>query len=411
MRFGLDFTIAVHAMFLLRGPGALCFRRHNGVSLRNLAPRSLTTKSYAPLRILFCGSDDFSIASLKALHEEHVNRPDRIASIEVACRPGKRFGRGLKKIREVPVKAAAEQLSLPIHEIDTFKGWKLPMSHGDPINLIVAVSFGLFVPPRLLNEARYGGLNVHPSLLPDFRGPAPLHHTLLAGRTRTGVTLQTLDPVAFDHGVILDQTPSPGLEIPEDCTIPKLLDIVTPKAANILVDGIRKGLFVQPLQDVGWRQSGTDEPLLHAGKIRPEDRHVDWANWTWAEISRRSRVVGPLWSNALVASGDSTGVQSLQQRRVILTEIEKVESTTDPRTFGAVPGTPFVDGIPPFEPRQGKGLYVSTQDGSLLRVHQMKVEGEPTADAFTAALKARMVGDRTFSSGASQYTSFYEPLR
>lgn len=211
--------------------------------------------------------------------------------------------------------------------------------------------------------------------------------------------------------MILAQTPSPGFEIPEDCTAQSLLDIVTPKAAEILVDGIRRGLFVRPLEDVGWRKSESNEPLAYAGKIRPEDRHIDWANWTWAEISRRNRVIGPLWSNALVASGDPTGEQSLQPRRVIFTEIEKVEPSPDPCAFAVVPGLPFVDGISPFEPRKGKGLYVFTQEGSLLRVHQMKVEGEPNADAFTAALKARMVGNQTFCSGASQYTSFYEHLR
>ena len=149
----------------------------------------------------------------------------------------------------------------------------------------------------------------------SFRGPAPLHHTLLADRSRTGVTLQTLDPAQFDHGVILAQTPSPGLEVPEHCTVPNLLDIVTPKAAQILVDGIRDGLFVRPLEDVGWRKPETEGSLIHAGKIRPEDRHIDWANWTWAEISKRNRVVGPLWSNALVASGDPTGAESFRQRR------------------------------------------------------------------------------------------------
>jgi methionyl-tRNA formyltransferase len=63
-------------------------------------PRGLFTKSCDPLRILFCGSDDFSIASLNALHGEHVNYPDNIASIDVVCKPGKRVGRGLKTIRE-----------------------------------------------------------------------------------------------------------------------------------------------------------------------------------------------------------------------------------------------------------------------------------------------------------------------
>lgn len=62
--------------------------------------RSLATKAYEPLRILFCGSDEFSIVSLRALHEEQLRCSDRIASIDVVCRPGKRVGRGLKQIRE-----------------------------------------------------------------------------------------------------------------------------------------------------------------------------------------------------------------------------------------------------------------------------------------------------------------------
>lgn len=105
--------------------------------------RHLTSKAYEPLRILFCGSDDFSIASLRALREEQLKCSDRIASIDVVCRPGKRVGRGLKQIREgtsseaarssrsprdtnllpVPIKAAAANLGLRVHEIDTFRGW------------------------------------------------------------------------------------------------------------------------------------------------------------------------------------------------------------------------------------------------------------------------------------------------
>jgi methionyl-tRNA formyltransferase len=79
--------------------GALCHYRC-ALSKRSFGYRFLATKTYDPLRILFCGADEFSIASLKALHEEHIKRPDRISSIDVVCRPGKRVGRGLKKIRE-----------------------------------------------------------------------------------------------------------------------------------------------------------------------------------------------------------------------------------------------------------------------------------------------------------------------
>lgn len=70
-------------------------------SPRHSRSRYYSTKpGHDPLRILFCGSEEFSIASLRALHDEHVNRPDIVASIDVVCRPGKRVGRGLRKIRE-----------------------------------------------------------------------------------------------------------------------------------------------------------------------------------------------------------------------------------------------------------------------------------------------------------------------
>jgi methionyl-tRNA formyltransferase len=84
----------------------------------------------------------------------------------------------------VPIKAVARELGLSIHERDTFTGWEvglslgaiwmlliplqLPQPEGEAINLIVAVSFGLFIPPRILKSAEYGGLNVHPSLLPKY---------------------------------------------------------------------------------------------------------------------------------------------------------------------------------------------------------------------------------------------------
>ncbi|KAL6229831.1 hypothetical protein BDW75DRAFT_87476 [Aspergillus navahoensis] len=398
-------------MFLPRGSGLLCSLRQTCFR-PSFAPRFSSTRAYDPLRILFCGSDHFSIASLKALYDEHKKRPDRITSIDVVCRPGKRVGRGMKQIREVPIKSIASDLALPIHEVDTFTGWQPPVYPDGPINLIVAVSFGLFVPPRILSGAKYGGLNVHPSLLPDFRGPAPLHHTLLAGRTTTGVSLQTLHLQHFDHGTILAQTPSPGIEIPnpDSCTVPELLDVVAPKGAELLVEGIRQGLFVPPLEDAGW-SSSEQKDLIHATKIKPEDKHIDWATWTWTDISRRVRVLGPLWSKSLVL-GESPGpTPTFEQRRVILSEFEEVQPLKGSEAFALVPGLPFIDGDHTIKSDSGKGVYVFTRDGKLVRIHMMKVEGRPNTDAFRAALKARMIGSRTFSSQNASFTPFHNPLR
>lgn len=83
---------------MLNGSVLFCYRQIRLIP--STTRRYFTPKSYEPLRILFCGSDEFSIASLEALHKEHSSRPDRISSIDVVCRPGKRVGRGLKTIRE-----------------------------------------------------------------------------------------------------------------------------------------------------------------------------------------------------------------------------------------------------------------------------------------------------------------------
>ena len=246
----------------------------------------------------------------------------------------------------------------------------------------------------------------------SFCGPAPLHHTLLVGRTRTGITLQTLDLKRFDQGVIIDQTPAPGFDIPnpESCTVPQLLEIVAPKGAQMLVDGIRNGLFVPPTRQAGWRSPDDQDALVHAAKIKPEDRHISWTSWDWLEISRRSRVIGPLWNMALVAQRSTDGTVSFQKKRIIFSEIEEVEPLEGSRILSVIPGVPFVDGAKPIEPRQEKGLYVYTRDGKLIRIRQLKVEGEAAADGVRAALKARMLSERTVRSGSAVFTPFHNPF-
>ena len=115
-----------------------------GLTSRTSYSRYTSTKtSTEPLRILFCGSDEFSIASLRALHEEHERKNGSIASIDVVCRPAKRVGRGLEDLRTrksalsalmttrsefdtvsaAPIGEVTRGLSLPLHELDTFTGW------------------------------------------------------------------------------------------------------------------------------------------------------------------------------------------------------------------------------------------------------------------------------------------------
>ncbi|KIW82561.1 hypothetical protein Z517_05588 [Fonsecaea pedrosoi CBS 271.37] len=246
------------------------------------------------LRILFCGTDQFSVASLQALAQYSKTRGSNVRSIDVVTRTDKRVGRGRKLVRPPAIKPAAQELGLPVHQIDTFRGWSPPTTAA-ACNLIVAVSFGLLIPPRILGAAKYGGLNVHPSMLPDLSGPAPIQWAIILGRERTGVSLQTLHPTRFDEGIVLDQTPPPGLEIPHpnDITAQELTSYLALIGAQMLVNAIRNRLYIPPYNAVdSSNMAGKD--LTRAPKITSELCAIDFEALTKPEIIRRNRALQSL---------------------------------------------------------------------------------------------------------------------
>ncbi|KAF4986913.1 hypothetical protein FDECE_15695 [Fusarium decemcellulare] len=278
----------------------------------------------------------------------------------------------------VPCKVLAEDMGLRTHQRETFTKWDLP----DATNLIVAVSFGLFVPPRILRSAKYGGLNVHPSLLPDLRGPAPIHHAILRGYRHTGVSLQTLDAKAFDHGTVLAQTPRPGIPVPSDCTVQELTNLLAPIGAQMLVQGLRDGVHIPPSQNAGWKAGEiADEQLTHAPKVTKADGQVGWAQWTGEEFVRRVRVLGSVWTHAFNKKGEL--------KRLIIQDAEVV-----PLEEAAIYGgeVSFVQSPElGLESPKFAALLSDQCDGSclirvsnfdLVRVKRVKEEGKPERDAM-----------------------------
>ncbi|KAK4180568.1 putative Methionyl-tRNA formyltransferase [Triangularia setosa] len=295
-----------------------------------------STQRGNPLRILFCGSDEFSCHSLKALHKKHKEDPTLIESIDVLVRPSKPTGRGLKQVTEVPIASVARELELPLLTLprDTFTNWFMKKY----INLIVAVSFGRFVPPRLLNQSEYGGLNVHPSLLPDLRGPAPLHYALLNRYTHTGVSIQTLSPDSFDTGTVLAQTPLPRIPIPPNSTPSSLTSLLAPLGASMLISSLESGLHIPPHKDVSWQPP---HPIRHAPKIKTSAKQIPWLTpsiYTQStgllppletshlqEISHQFHVLGPLWSKLVVRTPKKE-----QNKRVVCDDISFIPDPASP---------------------------------------------------------------------------------
>ncbi|KAK4496107.1 hypothetical protein PRZ48_012086 [Zasmidium cellare] len=377
--------------------------RHANLTLKqrkltqNVRYLSRQPKPYDPLRVLFCGADEFSIYSLQAVRDLQRRKPECISSIDVVCRPDKRVGRGLKKIQEgaqtksttceivtltdaftVPIKSTAKTLDLPIHQIDTFTGWSPP----SPVDLIIAVSFGLLVPSRILKSATWGGLNVHPSLLPDLRGPAPIQHALLKGRKFTGVSLQTMHPTRFDHGVVLAQTKRPGVEIAEEATPEALVHSLGKLGAEMLVKGIEDGLFVDPVPFVDVKHE--EEKAEHGPKILPEDRHIDWSTWTADRILRYDRVLGRLWDTT---TWQRCRAGSQVSKRVTFHGPWRVvprdqASTVDGSMEAGRPA--IVSG----EESKSSKLVLPTVDGHLLTPESATIEGEQKGKGMAALIRA-----------------------
>ncbi|PTB69769.1 Formyltransferase [Trichoderma citrinoviride] len=322
-----------------------------------------TRKASDPLRILFCGSDAFSCESLRALHREHETNSGLVEALDVMVLPPRRTGRGFKEIKEVPCKSVAEHLGLRIHQRETFRGWNMP----EGTNLIVVVSFGLFVPPRILKSAKYGGLNVHPSLLPHLRGPAPIHHAMMRGDEYTGVSLQTLDSKAFDHGTVLAQTPSPGLPIPADATLQQLTDSLAKVGAEMLVQGLRDGLHVPPYRDAGWmaeqllaENDDDEQQLVHAPKVGKGESQINWLEWKPLDFERFVKIFGTVWTHARNDKG--------RFKRVLFLDAQSVPPAEE------VQRTVRVDD-------ERDAVYVRTAQGGWVRVRSVKVDGKTTQTA------------------------------
>ncbi|KAF7563430.1 hypothetical protein G7046_g664 [Stylonectria norvegica] len=352
---------------LLLGSGAPRWRQYLSTSA--------TRQPSDPLRILFCGSDEFSCASLKVLYEEHTKNKDLVESVDVMVLPPKRVGRGYKNVRQVPCKELAEELGLRIHQRETFTKWEMPTS----TNLVIAVSFGLFVPPRILRSAKYGGLNVHPSLLPDLRGPAPIHHAILRGLEHTGISLQTLDDKTFDHGTVLAQSPYPGISIPSGSTVQELTTLLAPLGAQMLVQGLRDGVHVPPRRQAGWRKNELDgKVLVHAPKVSKADGQADWADWVADDFARRIQVLGSVWTHAVTKRGEV--------KRLIFQDAELI-SGENATAAGAV--VSFIQKLEteeashkvPISYLDDGSCLVQLKNTEWIRVMQVKEEGKPARDA------------------------------
>ncbi|MUK77614.1 methionyl-tRNA formyltransferase [Aliivibrio fischeri] len=214
-----------------------------------------------PLRIIFAGTPDFAARHLSALIDSHHE------VIGVYTQPDRPAGRG-KKLTASPVKELALEHNIPVFQPENFKSDEAKQELADQnADLMVVVAYGLLLPQAVLDTPKLGCINVHGSILPRWRGAAPIQRSIWAGDAETGVTIMQMD-IGLDTG---DMLKIATLPIEASDTSASMYDKLAELGPIALVDclsDIADGSAIAQKQD--------DELANYAKKLSKEEAKIDW---------------------------------------------------------------------------------------------------------------------------------------
>ena len=308
------------------------------------------------LRIAFAGTPHFALPALRAL------LASRHQVVGVLTQPDRPAGRG-RELRASPIKLlAAAQPALPIAQPPTLKNaeGRAALAAWAP-DLLVVVAYGLILPREALQLPRLGCLNIHGSVLPRWRGAAPIQRALLAGDVETGITIMQLDEGLDTGPVLLERRRPIGLHD----TAGELHDALAELGAAALleaIDGLTTGTLLPRAQPV--------EGVTYAAKIEKSEAGIDW-NEEAVQLDRKIRAFNPWPVAETRLAGESL--------RLLRAEV------ADARAREAQPGT--VLGL------VDDGLRVACGTG-VLAVSELQRAGKRPVSARDFANATRLAGMR-----------------
>lgn len=265
------------------------------------------------MRIVFAGTPEFAVPPLAALCAS------RHEVVGVLTQPDRPAGRG-RKLATSAIKDFALQQGLPIAQPQTLRSaeGRESLVHWQP-DVLVVVAYGLILPVEVLSIPRFGCLNIHASLLPRWRGAAPIQRAILAGDAYTGVTLMQMD-VGLDTGpMLLQRRVAIGADV-DSAALHATLAQVGAEALLETLDGLEAGtLAAQPQPSSG---------VTYAAKIDKAEARIDWQHDA-IDIARRVRAFRP-WP---IAETTQRGEQVRIHEAVVIGDAEAG------RAAGTVPGT------------------------------------------------------------------------
>jgi len=227
------------------------------------------------MRIVFMGTPAFSVPALQAL----AGAGHDFAA--VYTQPPRPAGRG-QQLRPSPVQAAAEALGLPVRHPASLKSPEAQAGFAAlGADVAVVVAYGLILPQAVLDAPRHGCLNIHASLLPRWRGAAPIHRAVMAGDSETGVCIMQME-AGLDTGPVLLRTATP---IGAQDTSADLHDRLSALGAGLIVEALDRLADLAP-------QPQPAEGVTYARKIDKAEARVDWA-LPAPEVARLIRGLSP----------------------------------------------------------------------------------------------------------------------
>lgn len=233
--------------------------------------------AFTPLRLAFMGTPDFAAPVLRALAEQGHQ------VVAVYSQPPRPAGRG-HQLQKSPVHQAAEQMGIEVRTPRTLRDAAEQHAFA-ALNLdaAVVVAYGLILPQPVLDAPRLGCLNIHFSLLPRWRGAAPVARAMLAGDTETGIAIMQMD-AGLDTGSVLAEEKMP---ITAQSTAPELLEKLSDRGAKLTLE-VLQGRHAGTLQGAPQPADG----VTYAAKMTRDDGRVDWAKPA-AYIERQTRALQP----------------------------------------------------------------------------------------------------------------------
>ncbi len=235
----------------------------------------------SPLRVVFAGTPDFAASSLQALIEH--KDLNQYQLVGVYTQPDRPAGRGQKLVQS-PVKQLAVEHGIPVYQPINFKqdDDKKVLAELNADIMIVA-AYGIILPKDILDTPKMGCINVHASLLPRWRGAAPIHRAIIAGDQQTGITIMQMD-VGLDTGDMLLKA---HCEIGSTETYASLHDKLAKLGGIALIDAIEK-LKTSEITPEPQDEANT----CYAAKLTKQEGNLDWSQ-TAALLERQVRALSP----------------------------------------------------------------------------------------------------------------------